>query len=97
MQANTASHPRISLFGTVTERLVEIRYFESGVIRTTFQVETPDGQSFDVEIYGRQAETAAECVRPRNMIAIHGDLVLNRENGGLPFQMVRADSFATIR
>lgn len=58
----------------------EMRYFESGRVKTTFSlaVNRPTKERetdwFDVELWGRQAEIAGEYVRKGNLVGIEGRL-----------------------
>ena len=58
----------------------EMRYFESGRVKTTFSLAvnrpTKDKETdwFDIEIWGRQAEIAGEYVRKGSLIGIEGRL-----------------------
>lgn len=58
----------------------EMRYFESGRVKTTFSlaVNRPTKEKetdwFDIEIWGRQAEIAGEYVRKGSLIGIEGRL-----------------------
>jgi single-strand DNA-binding protein len=62
----------------------EMRYFESGRVKTTFSmaVNRPTKEKetdwFDIEIWGRQAEVAGEYVRKGSLIGIEGRLDFNR-------------------
>lgn len=62
----------------------EMRYFESGRVKTTFSlaVNRPTKEKetdwFDIEIWGRQAEIAGEYVRKGGLIGIEGRLDFNR-------------------
>ena len=62
----------------------EMRYFESGRVKTTFSmaVNRPTKEKetdwFDIEIWGRQAEIAGEYVRKGSLIGIEGRLDFNR-------------------
>ena len=65
----------------------EMRYFESGRVKTTFSlaVNRPTKEKetdwFDIELWGRQAEVAGEYVRKGSLIAIEGRLDFNRWTG----------------
>jgi len=58
----------------------EMRYFESGRVKTTFSlaVNRPTKEKetdwFDIEIWGRQAEVAGEYVRKGSLIGVEGRL-----------------------
>src|SRR5580658_7094609 len=58
----------------------EMRYFESGRVKTTFSlaVNRPTKEKetdwFDIELWGRQAEIAGEYVRKGSLIGIEGRL-----------------------
>ncbi|MBK9142289.1 MAG: single-stranded DNA-binding protein [Candidatus Melainabacteria bacterium] len=62
----------------------EMRYFESGRVKTTFSlaVNRPTKEKetdwFDIEIWGRQAEIAGEYVRKGSLIGVEGRLDFNR-------------------
>jgi single-strand DNA-binding protein len=62
----------------------EMRYFESGRVKTTFSlaVNRPTKEKetdwFDIELWGRQAELAGEWVRKGRLIAIDGRLDFSR-------------------
>ena len=62
----------------------EMRYFESGRVKTTFSlaVNRPTKEKetdwFDVEIWGRQAEIAGEYVRKGSLIGVEGRLDFSR-------------------
>lgn len=62
----------------------EMRYFESGRVKTTFSVAvnrpTKDKETdwFDIEIWGRQAEIAGEYVRKGSLVGIEGRLDFNK-------------------
>jgi len=68
----------------------EMRYFESGRVKTTFSlaVNRPTKEKetdwFDIEIWGRQAEIAGEYVRKGSLIGIEGRLDFNKwtDDGG---------------
>jgi len=68
----------------------EMRYFESGRVKTTFSlaVNRPTKEKetdwFDIEIWGRQAEIAGEYVRKGSLIGVEGRLDFNRwtDDGG---------------
>jgi single-strand DNA-binding protein len=62
----------------------EMRYFESGTVKTTFSlaVNRPTKEKetdwFDIEIWGRQAEIAGEYVRKGSLIGVEGKLDFSR-------------------
>lgn len=62
----------------------EMRYFESGRVKTTFSlaVNRPTKERetdwFDVELWGRQAEIASEYVRKGSLVGIEGRLDFSR-------------------
>ncbi|MFN8657801.1 MAG: single-stranded DNA-binding protein [Candidatus Obscuribacterales bacterium] len=62
----------------------EMRYFESGRVKTTFSlaVNRPTKERetdwFDIELWGRQAEVAGEYVRKGSLIGIEGRLDFSR-------------------
>lgn len=62
----------------------EMRYFESGRVKTTFSlaVNRPTKEQttdwFDIELWGRQAEVAGEYVRKGSLIGIEGRLDFSR-------------------
>lgn len=62
----------------------EMRYFESGRVKTTFSVavnrptKEKETDWFDIEIWGRQAEIAGEYVRKGSLIGIEGRLDFNK-------------------
>ena len=62
----------------------EMRYFESGRVKTTFSVavnrptKEKETDWFDIELWGRQAEIAGEYVRKGTLIGIEGRLDFNR-------------------
>lgn len=62
----------------------EMRYFESGRVKTTFSlaVNRPTKEKetdwFDIELWGRQAELAGEYVRKGRLIAVEGRLDFSR-------------------
>lgn len=62
----------------------EMRYFESGRVKTTFSlaVNRPTKEKetdwFDIEMWGRQAEIAGEYVRKGSLIGIEGRLDFNK-------------------
>ena len=62
----------------------EMRYFESGRVKTTFSVavnrptKEKETDWFDIEIWGRQAEIAGEYVRKGSLIGIEGRLDFSR-------------------
>lgn len=62
----------------------EMRYFESGRVKTTFSLAvnrpTKEKQTdwFDIEIWGKQAEVAGEYVRKGSLIGIEGRLDFSR-------------------
>ena len=62
----------------------EMRYFESGRVKTTFSlaVNRPTKEKetdwFDIEIWGRQPEIAGEYVRKGSLIGIEGRLDFNK-------------------
>ena len=62
----------------------EMRYFESGKVKTTFSVavnlptKEKETDWFDIEVWGRQAEVAGEYVRKGSLIGIEGRLDFNR-------------------
>lgn len=62
----------------------EMRYFESGRVKTTFSlaVNRPTKEKetdwFDIELWGRQAEVAGEYVRKGSLIGIEGRLDFSR-------------------
>ena len=62
----------------------EMRYFESGRVKTTFSlaVNRPTKERetdwFDIEIWGRQAEIAGEYVRKGSLIGVEGRLDFNK-------------------
>lgn len=62
----------------------EMRYFESGKVKTTFSlaVNRPTKEKetdwFDIEIWGRQAEIAGEYVRKGSLIGVEGKLDFSR-------------------
>lgn len=62
----------------------EMRYFESGRVKTTFSlaVNRPTKEKetdwFDIEIWGRQAEIAGEYVRKGSLIGVEGRLDFSR-------------------
>lgn len=68
----------------------EMRYFESGRVKTTFSLAvnrpTKDKETdwFDIEIWGRQAEIAGEYVRKGSLIGIEGRLDFSKwtDDGG---------------
>jgi len=68
----------------------EMKYFESGRVKTTFSVavnrptKEKETDWFDIEIWGRQAEIAGEYVRKGSLIGIEGRLDFNRwtDDGG---------------
>ena len=68
----------------------EMRYFESGRVKTTFTlaVNRPTKERetdwFDVELWGRQAEVAGEYVRKGSLVGIEGRLDFSRwtDDGG---------------
>ncbi|MBY0358376.1 MAG: single-stranded DNA-binding protein [Candidatus Obscuribacterales bacterium] len=61
----------------------EMRYFESGRVKTTFSVAvnrpTKERETdwFDIELWGRQAEVAGEYVRKGSLVGIEGRLDFN--------------------
>ncbi len=69
----------------------EMRYFESGRVKTTFSlaVNRPTKEKetdwFDVELWGRQAEVAGEYVRKGSLIGVEGRLDFSRwtDDGGV--------------
>lgn len=69
----------------------EMRYFESGRVKTTFSlaVNRPTKEKetdwFDIELWGRQAEVAGEYVRKGSLIGIEGRLDFSRwtDDGGV--------------
>lgn len=68
----------------------EMRYFESGRVKTTFSVavnrptKEKETDWFDIEIWGRQAEIAGEYVRKGSLIGIEGRLDFSKwtDDGG---------------
>ena len=62
----------------------EMRYFESGRVKTTFSlaVNRPTKERetdwFDIELWGRQAEVAGEYVRKGSLIGVEGRLDFSR-------------------
>src|SRR5271163_3064672 len=62
----------------------EMRYFESGRVKTTFSlaVNRPTKEKetdwFDIEIWGRQAEIAGEYVHKGSLIGVEGRLDFSR-------------------
>jgi single-strand DNA-binding protein len=62
----------------------EMRYFESGRVKTTFSlaVNRPTKEKetdwFDIELWGRQAEVAGEYVRKGSLIGVEGRLDFSR-------------------
>lgn len=58
----------------------EMRYFESGRVKTTFSVAvnrpTKERETdwFDIELWGRQAEFAGEYVRKGRLVGVEGRL-----------------------
>ena len=62
----------------------EMRYFESGRVKTTFSVavnrptKEKETDWFDIEIWGRQAEVAGEYVRKGSLIGVEGRLDFNK-------------------
>ena len=62
----------------------EMRYFESGRVKTTFSlaVNRPTKEKetdwFDIELWGRQAEVAGEYVRKGSLVGIEGRLDFSR-------------------
>ncbi len=58
----------------------EMRYFESGRVKTTFSVavnrptKEKETDWFDIELWGRQAEVAGEYVRKGSLVGIEGRL-----------------------
>ena len=62
----------------------EMRYFESGRVKTTFSVavnrptKEKETDWFDIEIWGRQAEIAGEYVRKGSLIGVEGRLDFSR-------------------
>ncbi len=69
----------------------EMRYFESGRVKTTFSVavnrptKEKETDWFDIELWGRQAEVAGEYVRKGSLIGIEGRLDFSRwtDDGGV--------------
>ncbi len=69
----------------------EMRYFESGRVKTTFSVavnrptKEKETDWFDVELWGRQAEVAGEYVRKGSLVGIEGRLDFSRwtDDGGV--------------
>jgi single-strand DNA-binding protein len=69
----------------------EMRYFESGRVKTTFSlaVNRPTKEKetdwFDIELWGRQAEVAGEYVRKGSLVGIEGRLDFSRwtDDGGV--------------
>jgi single-strand DNA-binding protein len=65
----------------------EMRYFESGRVKTSFSVavnrptKEKETDWFDVELWGRQAEIAGEYVRKGSLIGVEGRLDFNRWSG----------------
>jgi single-strand binding protein len=63
----------------------EMRYFESGRVKTTFSIavnrptKEKETDWFDIEIWGRQAEIAGEYVRKGSLIGLK--VVLISTNG----------------
>ncbi len=62
----------------------EMRYFESGRVKTSFSVavnrptKEKETDWFDVELWGRQAEIAGEYVRKGSLIGVEGRLDFNK-------------------
>lgn len=62
----------------------EMRYFESGKVKTTFSlaVNRPSKEKetdwFDIEIWGKQAEIAGEYVRKGSLIGVEGRLEFSK-------------------
>jgi single-strand DNA-binding protein len=65
----------------------EMRYFESGRVKTSFSVavnrptKEKETDWFDIELWGRQAEIAGEYVRKGSLIGVEGRLDFNRWSG----------------
>ncbi len=68
----------------------EMRYFESGKVKTTFTlaVNRPTKEKetdwFDIEIWGKQAEIAGEYVRKGSLLGVEGRLEFSKwvDDGG---------------
>jgi single-strand DNA-binding protein len=62
----------------------EMRYFESGRVKTSFSVavnrptKEKETDWFDIELWGRQAEIAGEYVRKGSLIGVEGRLDFSR-------------------
>jgi len=62
----------------------EMRYFESGRVKTTFSIavnrptKEKETDWFDIELWGRQAEIAGEYVRKGSLLGIEGRLEFSR-------------------
>lgn len=62
----------------------EMRYFESGRVKTTFSIavnrptKEKETDWFDIELWGRQAEIAGEYVRKGSLVGIEGRLEFSR-------------------
>ena len=65
----------------------EMRYFESGRVKTSFSVavnrptKEKETDWFDVELWGRPAEIAGEYVRKGSLVGIEGRLDFSRWTG----------------
>lgn len=76
-----------------------VRYYDSGSVRTTFKIavrsrfDEATFDSFPVEIWGRQAQIAADHVRAGSSVGVVG--TLHRESAAEP-TYVRVDHFQLL-
>ena len=68
----------------------EIKYFESGKVRTNFSLAVNRWDSktkaevtdwFHVDVWDKQAEFAGEYVKKGRMVAVEGRIAINKWNG----------------
>ena len=73
----------ITLVGNAAEN-PEVRYFESGSISATFRLAVTRGEmepdTFNLELWGKQAQIAADVVRQGDLVGITGSVHFDRWN-----------------
>lgn len=71
----------ITLVGNAAEN-PEVRYFESGSISATFRLAVTRGEmepdTFNLELWGKQAQIAADVVRQGDLVGIIGSVHFDR-------------------
>lgn len=85
----------------------EMRYFESGKVKTTFSVAvnrwTKEGDKtdwFNIELWDKSAEVAGEYVKKGRMVAVEGRIALskwtNKEGKAVERYFIRANNIRLL-